>query len=247
MSRVQARHFPWRDARFRNAMLVSGTDPERISMSDTPPPPDESSHGHPSHGQASHGQATPRRLFAVAVAAAVVGLVLTLSFGFADHSPAPHGVRLAVAARRPGARAGGRPRAPGTGRLHRRGRVVRKRGDRQRPRAVHGRRPDRRPDRTGDDRDGGRGGSEPAAGDLGGAHRRGDRAAPSGAPPRRRAAARRRPRGPVRVRLRARPAAAERARQYRRVPDRQALPAVVAGHRRGAVRRGGRLWQRART
>ena len=53
-----------------------------------------------SHRTAIHriGQATPRRLFAVAVAAAVVGLVLTLSFGFADHSPAPHGVRLAVAA-----------------------------------------------------------------------------------------------------------------------------------------------------
>src|SRR3984957_4516565 len=82
--------------------------PRRIFMPDTPLPPDESSHGHPSqgqpsqgqpsHGQASHGQASPRRLFAVAVAAAVAGLILTLSFGFADHSPAPHGVRLAVAA-----------------------------------------------------------------------------------------------------------------------------------------------------
>ncbi len=37
-------------------------------------------------------------MFAVAVAAAVVGFILTLSFGFADHAPAPHGVRLAVAA-----------------------------------------------------------------------------------------------------------------------------------------------------
>jgi hypothetical protein len=46
----------------------------------------------------SHGQASPRRLFAVAIAAAVAGLILTLSFGFADHAPAPHGVRLAVAA-----------------------------------------------------------------------------------------------------------------------------------------------------
>jgi hypothetical protein len=42
-------------------------------------------------------QPSPRRLFAIAVAAAVVGFVLTLSFGFADHAPAPHGVRLAVA------------------------------------------------------------------------------------------------------------------------------------------------------
>jgi hypothetical protein len=41
---------------------------------------------------------SPVRLFAIAVAAAVVGLILTLSFGFADHAPAPHGVRLAVAA-----------------------------------------------------------------------------------------------------------------------------------------------------
>jgi hypothetical protein len=43
-------------------------------------------------------QPTPRRLFAVSVAAALVGFVLTLSFGFADHAPAPHGVRVAVAA-----------------------------------------------------------------------------------------------------------------------------------------------------
>jgi hypothetical protein len=41
---------------------------------------------------------SPRRLFAIAVAAAVVGFILTLSFGFADHAPAPHGVRIAVAA-----------------------------------------------------------------------------------------------------------------------------------------------------
>jgi hypothetical protein len=43
-------------------------------------------------------QASPRRLFAAAAAAAVVAFVLTLSFGFADHDPAPHGVRIAVAA-----------------------------------------------------------------------------------------------------------------------------------------------------
>jgi hypothetical protein len=43
-------------------------------------------------------QPSPRGLFAIAVAAAVAGLILTLSFGFADHAPAPHGVRIAVAA-----------------------------------------------------------------------------------------------------------------------------------------------------
>jgi hypothetical protein len=41
---------------------------------------------------------SPGRLFVIAIAAAVVGFVITLSFGFADHAPAPHGVRLAVTA-----------------------------------------------------------------------------------------------------------------------------------------------------
>jgi len=41
---------------------------------------------------------SPRRLFAIAVAAAMVSFVFMLSFGFADHAPAPHGVRIAVAA-----------------------------------------------------------------------------------------------------------------------------------------------------
>jgi hypothetical protein len=41
---------------------------------------------------------SPRRLFAIAVAAAVACFILTLSYGFADHAPAPHGVRIAVAA-----------------------------------------------------------------------------------------------------------------------------------------------------
>ena len=52
-------------------------------MSDTPRP---------------HRQPSPRRLFAIAVAVAVASFVLTLSLGFADHAPAPHGVRIAVAA-----------------------------------------------------------------------------------------------------------------------------------------------------
>jgi hypothetical protein len=41
---------------------------------------------------------SPRRLFAIAVAAAVACFIVTLSYGFADHAPAPHGVRIAVAA-----------------------------------------------------------------------------------------------------------------------------------------------------
>ena len=43
-------------------------------------------------------QPSPRWLFATAIAAAVVSFVLALSFGFADHAPSPHGVRIAVAA-----------------------------------------------------------------------------------------------------------------------------------------------------
>jgi hypothetical protein len=38
----------------------------------------------------------PRRLFAIAFFAAVVGLVIALSFGYADHAPKPQGVRVAV-------------------------------------------------------------------------------------------------------------------------------------------------------
>ena len=41
---------------------------------------------------------SPLSLFGIAVSAAMVGFILTLSFGFADHDPAPHGVRIAVAA-----------------------------------------------------------------------------------------------------------------------------------------------------
>jgi hypothetical protein len=41
---------------------------------------------------------TPRRLFAIAAFAAILGLGITLSFGYADHAPKPHGVRVAVAA-----------------------------------------------------------------------------------------------------------------------------------------------------
>ena len=61
------------------------------------PPPQAPQRQAPQH-QAPERLPSPRRLFAVAVAAAVIGFILTLSFGFADHAPAPHGVRLAVAA-----------------------------------------------------------------------------------------------------------------------------------------------------
>jgi hypothetical protein len=64
--------------------MVPGTgNLERIPMPGTPRP---------------HPQPSPRRLFAIAVAVAVVSFILTLSYGFADHAPAPHGVRIAVAA-----------------------------------------------------------------------------------------------------------------------------------------------------
>jgi hypothetical protein len=45
-----------------------------------------------------HRAPSPGRLFATAIAAAVASFVLALSFGFADHAPSPHGVRIAVAA-----------------------------------------------------------------------------------------------------------------------------------------------------
>jgi hypothetical protein len=45
-----------------------------------------------------HARPSPRPLFVIAVAVAVVSFILTLSYGFADHAPAPHGVRIAVAA-----------------------------------------------------------------------------------------------------------------------------------------------------
>jgi hypothetical protein len=62
-------------------------------MPDTPLPPRQ-----PSPGQPSPRLPSPHRLFAIAVAAAVVCFILTLSYGFADRAPAPHGVRIAVAA-----------------------------------------------------------------------------------------------------------------------------------------------------
>lgn len=48
--------------------------------------------------QPAPNQPTLRRLLAVAVAAAVLGLVVTVSFGYADRDPRPHDVRIAVSA-----------------------------------------------------------------------------------------------------------------------------------------------------
>lgn len=41
---------------------------------------------------------SPQRLFVIAVVAAVLGLGITLSFGYAEHDPKPHNVRVAEAA-----------------------------------------------------------------------------------------------------------------------------------------------------
>jgi hypothetical protein len=61
----------------------TGTDGSPVVQAAQPEPP--------------HGPA-PRRLFVVAVLAAVIALGFTLSFGYADHAPRPHDVKLAVAA-----------------------------------------------------------------------------------------------------------------------------------------------------
>jgi hypothetical protein len=42
----------------------------------------------------------PQRVFLIAAFAAVLGVLITLSFGYADHDPKPHDVRLAVVAPR---------------------------------------------------------------------------------------------------------------------------------------------------
>jgi ABC-2 family transporter protein len=61
-----------------------------------PPSPGPLPPSNPSPGARS--TPTPHRLFAIAVFAAILGLGITLSFGYADHSPRPHGVRIAIAA-----------------------------------------------------------------------------------------------------------------------------------------------------
>jgi hypothetical protein len=72
-----------------------------IPMSTTSQPPTNLSPGaapaSPEYRQAP-AIPTPRRLFAIAAFAAILGLGIILSFGYADHDPAPHGVRIAVVA-----------------------------------------------------------------------------------------------------------------------------------------------------
>ena len=60
-----------------------------LSADAAPAPPE-----HP----AAPAMPNPRRLFSIAAFAAILGLGITLSFGYADHAPTPHGVRIAVAA-----------------------------------------------------------------------------------------------------------------------------------------------------
>ncbi|MFZ0385694.1 MAG: ABC transporter permease [Solirubrobacteraceae bacterium] len=70
-------------------------------MNATPQSPSDSGAdrpGTPSDDQVPTATPSPRRLFAIAVFAALLGLVITLSFGYADHDPQPHDVRVAVAA-----------------------------------------------------------------------------------------------------------------------------------------------------
>ena len=76
-------------------------------MNTTPEPPrglgpddpaDPPEHQLPPDTPTPTGVPSPRRLFAIAVFAAILGLGITLSFGYADHDPKPHGVRIAIAA-----------------------------------------------------------------------------------------------------------------------------------------------------
>jgi hypothetical protein len=50
----------------------------------------------PDEPQSTSQPTPPVRLFAIALFAAVLGLVIALSFGYADHDPKPQGVRIAV-------------------------------------------------------------------------------------------------------------------------------------------------------
>jgi hypothetical protein len=55
-----------------------------------------------SSGQIAHTPSVsnrpPIKLFVVSIVAALIGLLVALSFGYADHAPRPHGVRIAVTA-----------------------------------------------------------------------------------------------------------------------------------------------------
>jgi hypothetical protein len=70
-------------------------------MNATPQPPANPSPERASttpENQPARRAPSPRGLFAIAAVAALVGLGITLSFGYADHDPKPHDVRIAVAA-----------------------------------------------------------------------------------------------------------------------------------------------------
>jgi hypothetical protein len=68
------------------------------ATSQSPSDPDADRPGTPPDSRVPTTAPSPRRLFAIAVFAALLGLAITLSFGYADHDPRPHRVRLAVAA-----------------------------------------------------------------------------------------------------------------------------------------------------
>jgi ABC-2 family transporter protein len=71
------------------AMNTTSQAPTDLSPADAPAPPEH---------QLAPALPTARRLFAIAAFAAILGFGITLSFGYADHDPVPHGVRIAVAA-----------------------------------------------------------------------------------------------------------------------------------------------------
>ena len=70
----------------------------QLPNSELPNSPNADSAPPPSEGRLPQSAPSPRRLFAIAVFAAIVGFGITLSFGYADHDPKPHAVRIAIAA-----------------------------------------------------------------------------------------------------------------------------------------------------
>jgi hypothetical protein len=68
------------------------------ATSQSPPDPSPGSAPARSEDLASPSLSGPRRLFAIAVFAALLGFGITLSFGYADRDPRPHEVRVAMAA-----------------------------------------------------------------------------------------------------------------------------------------------------
>jgi len=75
---------------------MNATSPAQAAPDSAAPTGDRGTAGPPS--PAAPSGPSPRRLFAIAIFAALLGLGITLSFGYADHAPRPHHVRIAVAA-----------------------------------------------------------------------------------------------------------------------------------------------------